>query len=86
MVGVAIDHPTRTSHVQRKLLAPLAGIDPDGGFLFAEECLLPEREQNRSLVLRRMVEDVGVLIVGLWYTSRNNRRKVKETIINVVCI
>lgn len=73
VVCVAVDDPTRPRHIQRKFLAPFAGVHPDGGFLFAEECLLAEREQNRSFVLRWVVEDVGILIVGLYVWAETKR-------------
>lgn len=55
----------RPRHIQREAVAPLTGIDANRRLLLAEESFFAEREQNRPVVLRRMVENVGVL-VGLF--------------------
>lgn len=65
LVGLALHNATRAGDVERETIAPLARVDAYRCFLLTEERFFAEREQDRPVVLGRMVEDVCVL-VGLF--------------------
>lgn len=61
-VCLALHDAARSRHIQRESVAPFARVHADRRLLLAEESLFAEREQNRALVLGRVVENVGVLV------------------------
>lgn len=77
-IGLALNNTARASNVQRKSIAPFTRVDSNGRLFLTEESFLAEREENRSLVLRRMIKNVCVLI-GLSRKTIENLERLLRT-------